>query len=294
MSWTRRWNELVPALGPLEGEPAAADGGITNRNYRVRLGGGDYVLRLCGKDTAVLGIDRDDEAAATERPPRLGVGPAVVHCLPGALVTRFIEGRPVSAEEVRGAPRRRRAPPCAPCTTGLRAGPLRQLPRGRAPTRAAEERGGTVPADYDDAAADAARIERVLGGRPPVPCHNDLLTANFIDDGERLRIVDWEYAGMGERFFDLGEPLDQQRVLRGRGPSPAGRLLPRARATARFAALRLMRVMSDFREAMWGVVQTVASDIDFDYAAYAAEHFARLRGSASTPGFDELERAAAA
>ena len=159
---------------------------------------------------------------------------------------------------------------------------------------AAEERGGTVPADYDDAAADAARIEGVLGGRPPVPCHNDLLTANFIDDGERLRIVDWEYAGMGERFFDLanlsvnnGFSEDEDRALLDAYFHGAGE--------GAFAALRLMRVMSDFREAMWGVVQTVASDIDFDYPAYAAEHFARLRASARTRRFEDwLERAAAA
>jgi thiamine kinase-like enzyme len=285
---------LVPALGPLEGEPVALDGGITNRNYRVRLGGGDYVVRLCGKDTAVLGIDRDAEARATEVAASLGVGPALVDRLPDALVTRFISGRSVEAEELRA-----RVPEVAATLRAIHDGPpvpgrfdsFRVVEAYREATQA---RGGSVPDHYAEAAAAAERIEAVMGGRPPVPCHNDLLTANFIDDGERLRIVDWEYAGMGERFFDLanlsinnGFSEEEDRALLDAYFGGAG--------DAEFASLRLMRVMSDFREAMWGVVQTVASDLDFDYVAYADEHFARLRASAADPRFqDWLEVAAAA
>ena len=103
----------------------------------------------------------------------------------------------------------------------------------------------------------------------PVPCHNDLLTANFLDDGERVRIVDWEYAGMGDRFFDLGNlsvnngfaEADDERLLAAYFGEPS---TPR-----RFAALRLMRIMSDFREGMWGVVQTAISALDFDFDGYA-------------------------
>jgi thiamine kinase-like enzyme len=284
---------LVPALGPLEGEPVALDGGITNRNYRVRLGGGDYVVRLCGKDTAVLGIDREAEARATEVAASLGVGPALVERLPDALVTRFISGRSVEAEELRA-----RVGEVAATLRALHDGPpvpgrfdsFRVVEAYRDVTRA---RGGEVPGHYAEAAAAAERIEAVLGGRPAVPCHNDLLTANFIDDGERLRIVDWEYAGMGERFFDLanlsinnGFSEQEDRALLDAYFGGAG--------DAQFAALRLMRVMSDFREAMWGVVQTVASDLDFDYVAYAGEHFTRLRASAADPRFEDWLGVAAA
>ena len=131
------------------------------------------------------------------------------------------------------------------------------------------------------------RIERALLDAPLAlaPCHNDLLNANFIDDGERIRIVDWEYAGMGDLFFDLGNfsinheltPEQDATFLcaydRTDAPDPA-----------RLARLTLMRVVSDFREAMWGVLQQAISTLDVDFVEYADEHFDRLlrqrRGSA--------------
>ena len=97
---------LEPVLGPRGSEPQALDGGITNRNYRVVMGGDDYVLRICGKDTAVLGIDRDAECAATMAAAQIGVGPEVVAYRPDlqVLVTRWVEGRPATAEELRASP----------------------------------------------------------------------------------------------------------------------------------------------------------------------------------------------
>jgi thiamine kinase-like enzyme len=119
-----------------------------------------------------------------------------------------------------------------------------------------------------------------------VPCHNDLLSANFICSDGRVWIVDWEYAGMGDRYFDLAN----LSINNGFGEDDDRRLLEayfREPATAqRFAWLRLMRAMSDFREAMWGVVQTAASELDFDFAGYAAEHFERLMGTAADPRFE--------
>ena len=110
----------------------------------------------------------------------------------------------------------------------------------------------------------------------PVPCHNDLLPANFLSGDEHIVIVDWEYAGMGDRFFDLGNLAvnnefgdeDEDRLLEayfGEPPTPRRR-----------ASLKLFRFMSDFREAMWGVVQRSVSDLDFDFDAYASKHFTRM------------------
>jgi thiamine kinase-like enzyme len=117
-----------------------------------------------------------------------------------------------------------------------------------------------------------------------VPCHNDLLNANFLVDGESLRIVDWEYAGMGDRFFDLANfsinhelDVEQSRSLLA---AYFGEV-----ADSDVQALELMRFMSDFREAMWGVVQSAVSELDFDFDGYAAEHFARLRRTAEAGGF---------
>jgi thiamine kinase-like enzyme len=282
-------DELEPVLGERRGEPLALDGGITNRNYRVAMGGEDYVLRICGKDTAVLGIDRDAECEATMAAARIGVGPDVVLYRPDleVLVTRWVEGRPATSDDVRDAVEN-----IAVALRGVHGGPP-------LPTRfdsfvlvveyrdEIRERGGADPPGFHEAAAAAARIQAALTGHDheAVPCHNDLLSGNFLVGGDRIRIVDWEYAGMGDRFFDLGnlavnnafEAADEERLIAAYFGEPSAR---------RLAALRLMRVMSDFREAMWGAVQDVVSELDFDYARYRDEHFERLLATIRAPEFE--------
>ena len=201
---------LEPVAGVADGEPQALDGGITNRNFRVRLGGRDVVVRLPGKDTELLGIDRVAERVATEAAAATGVGPEVVAFLtvPPCLVTAFIEGRGLTAEELR------EPGPLADVAAALRAfhaGP--PLPSRfdafaivdgyHATARAG---GVPIPRAFPTLLAGAHAIRSALTGpeHAPVPCHNDLLTANFLHDGRRVRIVDWEYAGMGDRYFDLG------------------------------------------------------------------------------------------
>ncbi|MFN8130945.1 MAG: phosphotransferase [Solirubrobacteraceae bacterium] len=282
---------LEPALGPLSGEPVPLDGGITNRNFRVVLGDGEYVVRIAGRDTSLLGISRTAERDATAAAAAAGVAPEVAAFLEdaGCLVTRFIPGRPVTtAELVDDGP------------LGEVAAALRAIHGGPAlPTRfdafrlveqfraTALERGGDIPAAYGRAQAIAGAIEPVLVGPEHrlVPCHNDLLTANFIHDGTRVRIVDWEYAGMGDRYFDLANLSVNNGFDEAADARLLGLYFEEAPTPRRFACLRLMRVMSDFREAMWGVVQTTVSELDFDFAAYAAEHFARLEQSAADPRF---------
>jgi thiamine kinase-like enzyme len=219
---------------------------------------------------------------------RLGIGPDVVAFVEpeGYLVTRFIDGRPIPVEEMR-RPKRIRGASAA----------LRRLHEGppipgsfdsfrvvEAYADTAAEHGVRVPDDYSWAEQIAAEIERTRRGAPVVPCHNDLLNANFIDDGEHIRIVDWEYAGMGDRFFDLANFSINHEFDEASNHA----LLEAYFGSLRdedLRALRLMRYMSDFREAMWGVVQQGISELDFDFVAYAAEHFARLRGTAAEPAF---------
>jgi thiamine kinase-like enzyme len=146
----------------------------------------------------------------------------------------------------------------------------------------ATARGVHVPDAYGRAKETADRIERARTGAVVQPCHNDLLNANFIDDGERIRIVDWEYAGMGDPLFDLAN----FSVNHGLGEEE-NRLLLEAHGDAKLESLVLMRFMSDFREAMWGVVQQGISELDVDFVAYAEEHFARLERTAAEPAFRE-------
>ncbi len=284
-------DRLEALLGSRDSEPEPLDGGITNRNYRVRMGGDDYVVRICGKDTDVLGIERDAECQATIAAAGLGIGPELAAYLPeqGCLVMRWIEGSRVEARELRGA----LLEEVAALLRAVHAGPA--LPARFDSFRIVEAyrdevlaRGGRLPDVYPRAAAAAARIERALHGpdHAPVPCHNDLLTANFLHDSDRLRLVDWEYAGMGDRFFDLGNLA----VNNGLQAAEEARLLEAyfgvAPSRGRTAALALMRVMSDFREAMWGAVQEVVSELEVDYGAYRDQHFERLIGAVGAPHFE--------
>ena len=286
---------LEPDLGPLTGEPVVLSGGITNRNLKTRLGDRDYVLRICGRDTEVLSIDRETEVAATRAAHDTGVAPEVVRWLPdlGCLVTAFIPGRPMLAEELRDP---QALAQVAQALRAIHAGaPLeRRFPTFTLADEYAatvRERGGEPPADDLALARDlSARIGAALAHHPLVPCHNDLLTANFIHDGERVRIVDWEYAGMNDAYFDLGNLA----VNNGLGEDDELRLLEayleRPPSDAEIASLRLMRLMSDVREGMWGVVQDVVSELDFDYRAYGDEHFARLRKGAADPRLEDWIR----
>ena len=288
---------LEPELGALEGEPQPLDGGITNRNYKLRFGGEDLVLRLCGHGTEVLGIDRGTEELAARRAADDDIGPEVLAFLPDvpALVTRWLPGGEVTPEELRSptllaqvARLLRRLHSSAPLPTAFAVFRLVDEHRALA---------GSVPPSYERVLALAQRIEGALSGpdHALVPCHNDLLTANFLRDaGGNVRIVDWEYAGMNDRFFDLGN----MSVNNGLDPESDRALLElyfeEPVTEPRFASLQLFRIVSDFREAMWGAVQERRSDLDFDYAGYAAEHFERLERAASDPRVEEWLAVAAA
>jgi thiamine kinase-like enzyme len=299
--------QLVSALHRLPELAGAAltltalSGGITNRNFLVTVAGrvDRYVIRLAGNDTHLLGISREVEHAATVAAAGVGVGPEVTAFIrpEGYLVTRFIEGSPVSDEAIHQAATQRRVGESlrrihdGPPIPGLFI-PFRIVEAYRA---LAAGRGVVIPPEYELSQSFARRIELAFLSNPIEmrPCHNDLLNANFIDDGTRIRIVDWEYAGMGDPFFDLGnfsvnnglQPEEDAEVLRAyEGEVRAGRL----------ARMTLMRTMSDFREAMWGVLQQGISTLDVDFVAYAAEHFDRLIRNASTTSFEQALREAAA
>ena len=289
---------LEAQLGEAEGEPTVLGGGITNHNFRARFGGREVVVRLPGNDTELLGSDRSGERQANSLAAAAGVAPAVLAHLedPVVLVTAFVEGPTMESPELRepealaevGAALRR-VHGCG--TISARFDAFRLVEDYAAATRA---RGGTVPDAYERAHAAAARIESApaLRDEPAVLCHDDLLPANFIDTPDGIRIVDWEYAGMGNRWFDLGNFAVNNEL----GPAEEEALLTAYLGTAHLgaptpadlAALRLMRLMSDFREAMWGVVQTAISDLDFDFAGYARKHFDRLLAAAEGPEFEPL------
>ena len=279
---------LQATLGPLDGTPQPLDGGITNRNFRVTLGGEDYVIRQPGKDTALLGIDRDTERIANEAAARLGIAPAVAATLENCLVTRFISCQALGARELT-----ENVEEIARALRRFHDSPMRLPTRFSVPELLARygaivrERGGTLPDAYAQACAAADQIAAALPACEPRPCHNDLLAGNIIRTSadDALLIVDWEYAGMGDRRFDLGNlsvnndfdaETDERMLAAYYEEDPC----PRRRA-----ALELMRVLSDAREAAWGVVQAHVSELVFDFDGYAREHFARLQAAIDSRGF---------
>lgn len=289
-------DRVAARLGPVAGEPEPLEGGITNRNFRVRFGARDCVLRLPGRDTKLLGIDRAAERLAAERAAALGIGPPLLAADEECMVTAWLPGAPISGDRLRADPSSAARALRAFHESGLEL-PVRfwipDLLEDYARIIAA--RGGELPDSYARTQELVARIALALPLAEPAPCHDDLLPGNILathaDPGHAI-LVDWEYAGMGHRYFDLGnlavnnafDEGAQDRLLEAYFDTPPD--------AGRRAALHLMMLVSDAREAAWGVVQGSISELDFDFAEYARHHFARLQRNASDPRLEEWLRAA--
>ncbi|MHB1987531.1 MAG: phosphotransferase [Acidimicrobiales bacterium] len=271
--------EVARRLWPeksVRAEPLA--GGITNLNFRLFMGEESVVVRVPGRQTELLGIDRRAEALANSIAAGIGVAPEMLAFdeKTGCIVTLFIEGRPIPAEELRSEPI------LGEVVTALRrvhgAGRLQALfdpfevisrYHAEIALRKAHE-----PFDYDEMAALLDKLRGVFCQRPLVLGHNDLLNSNFIHDGT-VRILDWEYAGMADPYFDLanfsvnnelGEELDEAVLRHYFGRTSA----------AAMARLRLMKLVSEAREAMWGALQLVISELEVDFASYGKERAERF------------------
>jgi thiamine kinase-like enzyme len=202
------------------------------------------------------------------------------------VVTRWIDGEAVSADQLRQPETLRRV---VQALRVVHAGP--SLPGRFDSFRVVEQyrsavfaHGGSVPSDYARARQVARQVEAARGRVSERPCHNDLIIANVIDDGRRLRIIDWEYAGMGDVFFDLAclaahADLDEEErtlLLEAYSGSPRPQDV---------RSLELQRFMAEFREAMWALAQGALGETAYDFAAHAERHFERLARTAEEPSF---------
>lgn len=264
-------------------------GGITNRNYRVESTDGTVVVRLNGKNTDLLGIDRNVEHKAARQAARLGISPEVLAFVQpdGYLVTEYLAAHPVPDLTTPNA--------LGQVTAAMRlfhdsspldgTFPCFTIPRSYAAT--ALEHGLTAPPDLERSLAVSSDIAKVFKqfGEADVPCHNDLLNANFLENAAgKIWLIDWEYAGMNSRWFDFGNLTINNDFDRDATDAFLlayfGKVTPGSQAR-----VELMQVMSDLREATWGVVQQAISLLDFDFKSYAAKHFDRLLRNASRPSF---------
>lgn len=243
----------------------------------------NVISRLCDPQPS-LGIDRRNELVCQESASAWGIAPEVVHHEDGLLITRFIEGWTLTPGDFgepalfdRLAVLLRRLHGSWDELTGeiLYFCPFQVI---RTYALTARRLGAVLPEDLDTMLEDARRMSRRIAPFRPVLCHNDLMPANLIDDGQRLWLIDWEYAGVGHALFDLAN-LSANAALT--HDEEAG-LLATYRETGEadphdLAELRIFKAASLLREALWGAIQSVRSDIDFDFRRYTSLNLAAYR-----------------
>ncbi len=266
--------------GPVTAEPLG--GGLTNANFLVRHRGERFVVRV-GDDIPRHQVMRFNERAASLAAHAAGLSPQVVHHEPGALVVAFVDGDVLTPQAIRQERTFERiAELIRLCHTKmiehlrgpiLMFWPFHILRDYAATLREGESR--FVP-QLARLMTAAAKLERLVGQIDIAFCHNDLLAGNLIDDGQRLWLIDWDYAGFNSPLFDLANlasnngftPELEQRLLALYFRHPADADL--------FARFRAMRATSLLREAMWGMVSELHSTLAIDYVAYANEHLVKF------------------
>ena len=286
--------DRIRALGFWSGpvDPQPLGGGITNTNFTVVDGGKKYVVRL-GDDIPLHNVMRFNELAANRAAAAAGISPALRHFEPGLIVIDHIDGRTYTEGDVRAQLPRvvdlvRRAH--TDVTAQLR-GPALSFWTFhvlRSYIHALRDEGHRLAGELPRFGAITERIEALVGPTEMVFGHNDLLPGNFIDDGEKLWLIDWDYGGFNAPLFDLGglasnnglNAAQREEMLAlyyGRTPDDALRL-----------KLQAMQVASLLRESLWSMVSELHSSIDFDYHAYTSENLARLEAALSE--LDAMER----
>ena len=260
------WRGQEPKVSQLSG-------GLTNENYLVESGGQKYVMRIPGQSTELLAINRANEVHNTKAAATTGIGPQVLEHIPGldVLVLEFIPGPTMSAKALQSKEM------AARMATSFRR--LHGSPRFLEDFNMfrlieyylgiVEQHQVTIPEGYREWLPAVTQIERAvaIGALPSVPCHNDLLCENFIDDGAALRIVDYELSGNNDPCFDLGNTAQEaefdQELRAALCAAYLGRDDPR-----QLARMNLFALMSDIGWTLWGAIQARISAVDFDFRGY--------------------------
>jgi thiamine kinase-like enzyme len=287
-------DEVVARLWPgseIHVSPIAA--GLTNQNFRVEVDARPFFVRLPGASTDLLAVDRANELHNTRAAAEAGVGPRVVTVDPesGAFALEWIDGRTMSnatfAEP--GSPAR-----IAESLRRLHAGPrfrddfdmFRLTERY---LRVVDARSIRIPDGYRDALPRVALIEGALAARPvpTVPCHNDLLAENYLDDGKRLWIVDYEYSGNNDPTFELGNTAQELGFDGARQEELCAAYFGEA-TPATLARMRLQMIMSDAGWTLWAAIQAAISTIDYDFWGWVEERWARASTAFARDDFNDL------
>ncbi|HSF79617.1 MAG TPA: choline/ethanolamine kinase family protein [Anaerolineales bacterium] len=282
------WQGKTVKFSPLSG-------GLTNTNYRVEVENQPFFVRVPGPKTELLAIDRKNEVFNTKAAAQAGVGPQVIYHLPehDVMVLEFITGETMSNTRLRepGMPGR-----VARSIKMLHAGPrfltdfnmfrLTEYYLG-----ICKQYQVTIPEAYPERMPAVYQIEKAMSARPlpTVPCNNDLLAENYIDDGNLLRLIDFEYSGNNDPCFELGNTCQElgydEDQIRELCAAYFGKATP-----ARLARMKLNMIMSDVGWALWAAIQAKISTIEYDFWGWAIERWGRAEAkldSAEFPGWLE-------
>jgi thiamine kinase-like enzyme len=271
--------------------------GLTNENYIVRAGDDRWVVRIPGQSTELLAVDRENERRNAEAAATTGVSPRIVEYLPdwSVMVLEFIDGETMSGERLRSKAMPDRI---AESLRRLHAGPrfhkdfdmfrLVEYYLG-----IVEQQGVTIPGGFNERMPTVSEVERAVAvnALPTVPCHNDLLAENYIDDGRQLWIIDFEYSGNNDPCFELGDTAqeceydDELRAALCEGyfgrPEPV-----------QLARMELHALMADVGWTLWAAIQAKISAIDYDFWGWAEERWGRAVDVMDGPRFRPLLAAA--
>ncbi|MFS2152181.1 phosphotransferase [Rhizobium sp. Rhizsp42] len=276
--------DRIHALGIWNGpiDISAITGGITNRNYLVRDGALKRVVRL-GDDIPVHHISRSNELAASKAAHAAGLSPAVIHHAPGVLVLDYVESRALTPEDLRDAKTLERVIPLVrACHHDI----AREF-RGTATIfwvfhvvrdyiATLDAAGSPYRQLFSDLLMKAERLEQAAGPFEIAFGHNDMLAANFLDDGKRLWLIDWDYAGFNTPLFDLGGLASNNEFSEDAERAMLEAYYQAPLTPDLWRRYQAMKCASLLREMLWSMVSEIHSTIDFDYAAYTAENRARF------------------
>lgn len=303
---SRDLDDILDQIPALAGRPRVVEdlpGGLTNRNVKVTTPAGRFVARISGSNASALGIDRDVEHYNTRAAERAGAGAPVVDYRPdlGVLVIGYLDGRTLTnadladSELAEEAVLGRIAQACLRLHRGPRfRGEFNMFDRQRGYLATVTKNNFRVPTDYRSHESSLERIQRALDVRAEatVPCNNDLLAGNFVDDGTRTWLIDYEYAGNNDAYFELGNlagecALDLEQL------TWLVTAYDGAERPAHVARARLQQIVGQYGWTLWGCIQHATSPLDFDFWEWATERYDKAVAAMSGPDFEWLLEQAA-
>lgn len=282
------WKNREISITPLSG-------GLTNSNFKVEVAGIPYFVRVPGESTELLAINRENEYHNTKAAFEAGVGPSVLYHLPeyNVMVLEFLNGRTMSKDLLNeaGMPTR-----MARAIKKLNQGPrfllnFNMFRLSEYYLSLCKERAIKIPDGYSERMPAIAQIEKAMSINPlpTVPCNNDLLAENYIDDGKQLWLIDYEYSGNNDPTFELGNTCQEMQFNDAQIAEVCAAYFGEANAD-KIARMKLNMIMSDVGWGLWAAIQAKISTIDFDFWGWAIVRWSRAQEKMDSAEFGDWLR----